>query len=273
MTFLPASLRPARPTPAAFLPPRAALACAALAAAGVARAQSSLPDEGTTSRFVVGAGAAHVPRYEGADSQRTRALPLISWRSGRFFAGALGGIGYDVSTVPGLSFGPVLSYRFGRDEDWSPRLRGLGDVDAGADVGAFARWNLRPFFAHANLRRGIGGGPAGTQARLGAGYMLQAAPADRVIFDLSVDWADREVMQAFFGVDATQSRRSGRARHDVGSGVRRYGASVAWTHTYTPRWFSTVGASLMTLGSGAADSPIVDRRTSPAVSLAVGYRF
>jgi outer membrane protein len=251
-----------------------AIAMAGLVTSDLARAQSGLDDPPSTdAHFTIGIGAAHVPRYEGADQYKTRALPLINYRNGRFFAGALGGIGYDFSPVADLQFGPILSYRFGRNEDDADRLRGLGDIDGGVDVGAFVRWNLRPFFLHATVKHGVGGDVTGTQLKLGAGYGFAFGPADRMVLDASVDWADKEVMQAYFGVTGVQPSRSGLSRYDAESGVRRYGVGALWTHTFTSQWFSTVGVTAYRLGSPAADSPITLERNASAVSVGVGYRF
>ena len=228
---------------------------------------------GSGSSFTLGAAAAYLPRYEGADTYRLRALPMVSYRNGRFFAGTLGGVGYDFSTVRGVSFGPLLAYRFGRDEDVSPKLRGLGDVDAGIDVGGFVRWNLRPFFVHVSAGHGVGGNVTGTQLRLGAGYATALGPRDRLVLDASLNWADREVMQAYFGITTAQAAASGLAPYRPGAGLRRYGASALWTHAFTPSWFSTVGVGVYRLGSGAAASPIAVDRNAATLTAGLGYRF
>ncbi len=248
----------------------ATLAGCALAVAAQAQPQD---DARAGPSWTVGIAAAHMPRFEGADSSRTRALPLLSYRNGRFFAGTLGGVGYDLSTVDGLSFGPLLSYRFGRDDSDAQRLRGLGDIDAGLDLGGYLRWNLRPFFVHANLRQGVTGDGKGLQARVGAGLSLALTPADRLVFDASVDWADADVMQTTFGVTAAQSAASGLAAYQAGAGIRRMGLGATWTHSFTPQWFTTVGAGLVRLGGAAADSPITQDRNGGVFSVGVGYRF
>ncbi len=229
----------------------------------VARAHSMDEADGRDSHFRIGAGAAYVPRYEGASDNKVRALPLRNYRNGRFFAGALGGIGHDFTPSKSLSFGPLLSYRFGRDEDDADRLRGLGDPDGGLDAGAFVRWNLQPIFLHATVKRGITGDGKGTQIRFGAGYRAQLTTADALVFDVSGDWANSSVMQANFGLDAGQSVRSGLPRYDAKSGIRCYGASLICTHAISTPWFTTVGATVYRLGNEAGDSPIVERRTVP----------
>ncbi len=259
---------------------RHSLVALAAAAAGMgvavgAMAQSVEGDgsPAADSRFMLGAAVAYAPRYEGSDEYKARGLPLINYRNGRFFAGTLGGIGYNFSPSPDWSYGPLLSYRFGRDQDDSDRLRGLGDVDGGADLGGFVRWNLRPFFLHATVRKGIGGNVSGTTAKFGAGYAISLSPSDRLVFDASVDWADAAVMQAYFGVTPTQSARSGLGVYKANAGVRRYAIGVVWTQSYSPQWFSTVGVTAWRLGHEAAASPITVDRNASMVSASVGYRF
>lgn len=274
------SLLPIRKRLAACSLCRHSLMAMAVAAAGMAAGASAIAQSvdsdgsaATGARLAVGAAAAYAPRYEGSDEYKARGLPLIDYRNGRFFAGTLGGIGYDFSPSPAWSYGPLLSYRFGRDQDDADRLRGLGDVDGGADLGGFVRWNLRPFFLHATIRQGIGGDVKGTTARFGAGYATSLSPSDRLIFDASVDWADEDVMQAYFGVTPVQSARSGLGVYKADAGIRRYGIGVIWTHSFTPQWFSTVGGAAWRLGDEGAASPITVDRNAGMFSAGIGYRF
>jgi len=274
------SLLPIRKRLAASPVCRRSLIAMALAAAGMAVAVSAMAQSAdsdgspaTGARFTLGAVAAYAPRYEGSDEYKARGLPLINYRNGRFFAGVLSGIGYNFSPSPDLSFGPLLSYRPGRDQDESDRLRGLGDVDGGADLGGFVRWNLQPFFLHATVKQSIGGSVRGATAKFGAGYAISLSPSDRLIFDASIDWADEEVMQAYFGVKPIQSARSGLGVYKADAGVRRYGIGAVWTHSFTPQWFSTVGVAAWRLGDEAAASPITRDRNAGMLSAGIGYRF
>lgn len=267
---LPSSLQGSRRT---GLRPAIAVALTAAGFSAGARAQSDAGDEANTAHLTVGAGIAYTPRYEGSDEYKGRALPMASYRNGRFFAGTMGGIGYNVSPIKDLEFGPLLSYRFGRDESDADRLRGLGDVDGGAEVGAYARWNLRPFFLHATVKQGVSGDVTGQSFKLGAGYATSMGAADRLVFDASLDWSDREIMRAYYGVSAAQSVRSGLPAYGADAGIRRYSIGAMWTHTFSPQWFSTLGVSAYRLGDEAASSPITVDRTSGAVSAGVGYRF
>lgn len=223
--------------------------------------------------LTVGAAVARLPTYEGSNRFETRALPVIAYRSGRFFAGTLSGVGYNLSNTQNLEFGPVLTYRFGRDESDDARLRGLGDIDAGADVGAFVRWNAQPVSLSATLEQGVGGNVTGTTVRLNAAYALSINRNNSLRFDASVDWADTEVMQGFFGISAPQSARSGLPIYAASSGIRRYGVGAVWAYSITPQWFSTVRLGVYRLGSEAANSPLTVRRSTGLVSAGLSYRF
>lgn len=228
--------------------------------------------DGDSNSLSLGAGAAYLPRYEGAAEYRYRALPLIDYRRGNFFVGGQG-IGYNLSTVKSWQFGPVVSYRAPRHEDASARLRGLGSISGGADVGAYARWTMQQFSLSATVKRSLGGAATGTQASLGAGYGMRLGRRDRLSLGVSVDWADRHIMQAYFGVDGVQSMRSGLPVYAAGAGLRRYGARVSWTHTFNRRWFSMASYNAYRLGNEIADSPVVQRRDGHVISLMAGYRF
>ena len=263
-------------SPAVLTEPRpwsvATMALTGLFVATAATAQTSpAPEE--RSNFTLGVGVVHAPEYEGSDRNKARGLPLINYRSGRLFVGTLGGIGYNVSNLPNLAFGPVLSYRFGRDESDSVRLQGLGDIDGGADLGGFVRWNLQPFSLHATLKHGLGGDASGTQLRLGAGYAMTLTKSDRLVFDTSMEWADTDVMQGHYGVTAQQSARSGLPQYSASSGLRRYGVGALWTHAFTPQWSSSVGLGVYRLAGDAVNSPITVKRNVGLVSLGLAYSF
>jgi len=275
-----------QPTPLAAPCPSAVLRglSIALLAAGawsvtpLAQAQATtMPgvDAGAASPYslTVGVAVARVPTYEGADRFDTRALPVIAYKSGRFFAGTLSGVGYNLSNLSNLEFGPVLTYRFGRDESDDARLRGLGNIGAGADVGAFVRWNAQPLSLSATLEQGVGGDVTGTKLRLNAAYALSVNRNNSLRFDASLDWADSEVMQGFFGISAPQSARSGLPVYAASSGVRRYGVGAVWAYSITPQWFSTVRLGVYRLGSDAANSPLTVRRSMGLVSAGLNYRF
>ena len=227
-------------------------------------------DGGTLGLAVV---AGHA--YMGSDERRTRAYPAIDyrWASG-WFAGTTNGVGYNFSRQAGVQYGVRLTADFGRDESRSAVLRGLGDVDARPEIGAF--YNLQPtahIFLTSSLRYGAGQGRDGLLLDLGAGLNAQVAPAWRLGAGVAATWANAAYTQSYFGVDAAQAARSGRGVYTAGAGVRDVRVSVSATYAITPRASATAALSYSRLQGDAARSPIVRDRAGVNGVLAVAYAF
>src|SRR5690606_26259659 len=114
-----------------------------------------------------------------------------------------------------------LTADFGRDEDRSAALHGLGDIKARPEVGAF--YNLQPTphtFITTSLRYGAGQGRDGLLLDVGAGVNAQLAPAWRLGAGVSATWANANYTRSYFGIDAGQAARSGLAVYRPGAGIR-----------------------------------------------------
>jgi outer membrane scaffolding protein for murein synthesis (MipA/OmpV family) len=72
------------------------------------------------------------PEYEGSDDYGFKGFPLIdiSWRD-TIFLNARKGLGAYLWNRNDVKFGGSIGYNFGRDEDDSNDLDGLGDIDGG----------------------------------------------------------------------------------------------------------------------------------------------
>jgi len=236
------------------------------------RLYGAVPDRngGTVGLAVV---AGH--EYMGSDERRTRAYPAIDYRwANGWFAGTTNGIGYNFSRQAGVQYGLRMTADFGRDESRSPVLRGLGDVDARAELGAF--YNLQPTantFVTSSLRYGSGQGRDGLLIDVGAGVTAPLSPAWRVGAGVAATWANAEYTQSYFGVDAAQSARSGLGLYQASAGVRDVRVSVSATYAISPRASATAGLSFSRLQGDAANSPIVRDRAGVNGVLAVTYAF
>lgn len=213
--------------------------------------------------------------YMGSDERRTRAYPAIDYRwANGWFAGTTNGVGYNFSRQPGTQYGVRLTADFGRDESRSAVLRGLGDVDARPELGAF--YNLQPTsntFLTSSLRYGAGQGRDGLLMDLGAGVTAQVAPAWRMGAGVAATWANAAYTQSYFGVDAAQAVRSGRSVYTASAGVRDVRVSVSATYAITPRASATAALSYSRLQGDAGSSPIVRDRAGVNGVLAVAYAF
>jgi len=101
------------------------------------------------------------PKYEGSDDYRVIGVPLVMPDFGND-TGSFGSriqfrgpddVRFRLIDQYGFEAGPVAGYRFGRDEDDSETLRGLGDVDGSIVLGGFAAYRFGALRAFASSGR------------------------------------------------------------------------------------------------------------------------
>lgn len=256
----------------------------------VSAAADENADEGASRKpkdgwdITIGAGAASLPKYPGSDEQKTRALPVVSIRYGRFFLGGGsgaggggpgGGLGVYVYEDEHLRIGATVSAGAfkARKESDDRRLRGLGDIDGTTRAGAFASYTTGWLSADLSLSHDVGDNRQGTIVKFGLDarwplsrrLVLSAGP--------EVTWANGEYMQTFFGVDAQQSARSGLAQYHAGSGVSSVGFGVNARYRFDAHWGAGAFISSSRLQGDAGDSPITQDKTQNVFGLFASYRF
>jgi outer membrane scaffolding protein for murein synthesis (MipA/OmpV family) len=224
---------------------------------------------------LVGAAVLVGSKYQGSDERRTLLLPVLDyqWASG-WFAGTTNGVGYNFSGSKGLQYGLRLTADLGRKESRSTALRGMGDVDAKAEVGGFFNYALTPEFSvTSSLRYGAGRDGKGLVGDLGAAYSTPLAARWRLGVGGGVSFANADYMQSFFGVNMEQAQASGYREYTPRAGVRNGRVNLALTHQINPRTSVTAGVTANALMGDAADSPLVRRKTSVNGLLAAAYAF
>lgn len=233
-------------------------------------------------RFAVGGGAVVRPEYEGSKDYDVDFAPVLSvsyrdlvqLRGTALSADLLGLLG--ARPVPGLQAGPIVRYRFGRDQDDNAALRGLGDVDGSVEVGGFLRWTDGRWSIGATLVQDVAGGHEGMLAELEAGWRTRLTERWTLAVQGQLTWADGNYNQAFFGISRAQSLRSGRSVYDADAGIKDVGVSVGLDYALTRHWALSGRVGYTRLLGDAADSPLVDGSGSPDQFLGglfVSYRF
>jgi len=258
----------------------ALIATATLASAsGLAHAQSDFYRRVTPPNVseggAVGAAVLVGRQYQGSDESRVRVLPNIEYQwSNGFFAGVLNGVGYNASTRPDLAYGVRVTADFGRKENRSDALRGLGDIDPRPEVGAFLNYSPAPsIMLSSSLRYGSGNDRKGLIVDLGAGWSTSLSPSLRFGTSLATSWANSDYTQEYFGISSTQASRSGYAQFAPGGGFRdlRLGASLIYS--ITPEWSLVGSVTYSELLGDAKRSPIVRQKGGASAVIAVAYRF
>ncbi|MCU0985246.1 MAG: MipA/OmpV family protein [Acetobacteraceae bacterium] len=227
----------------------------------------------------VGALAGLRPDYEGSDDYSFLGAPLVELRYGgdRFFVSSRDGIGATLVRIGRFTAGPVLRYRFGRDQDDNDALRGMGDVGGTVEAGAFMRFQEGGWVVVINAAQGLnGGGHRGATVFASLGYGGRLAERWRFSLGPSVTWASDNYMQSFFGVTPTQGARAGYAPYSPGAGFKDVGFGGTLTWLATDQIALTAIAEVKELLNDAADSPLVERAgnsTQGFFGLALSYRF
>jgi outer membrane scaffolding protein for murein synthesis (MipA/OmpV family) len=230
----------------------------------------------------IGAGALYQPEYEGSDEFKVSPLPLVmvSYRDLVFLRGTT--LGANAFTWQGprpsdkLQVGPLVRYQFGRDEDDSDDLRGMGDIDAAVEVGGFLTYGIGPWSLGATLFKDASDAHDGFTAKFAAGHRHRFSPKLQLRSELSSTWADENYTQTYFGVTAAQSARSGMRQYSPEGGIKDVGITFDLDYSLTEHWGITGRVGYKRLLGDAADSPLVEDRGSAnqlSTGIILSYRF
>lgn len=224
---------------------------------------------------IVGLVVVSGPAYAGSDERRERALPVFDyqWANG-WFAGVSNGIGIDFSSTPRLRYGVRVTADLGRKERRATALRGMGNVEARAEGGAFFNMTVADDWqATTSLRYGAGDSGRGLVADVGVLYGTALAPQWRLGASAGLSALNADLMQTYFGVDADQAVRSGYAAYSPRSGLRDVRVGASLTYALDPRSQSAAVADFNRLLGDAADSPLTRRRDIASAVLVYTYGF
>lgn len=233
--------------------------------------------------LTLGGGVDVAPRYSGSDKSRVGAAQVVDYAMANgFFISTTRGVGYG-NNIGNLDYSAAVSYRTGRkDKDvssdsissGSDYLRGMGDIKGSAIVVPGLGYKVTDWL-HLQLQAEVPVSERdnGEAVHFGIISPLYISPKNEVTLALTSSWGSDKYMQTYYGVSAAQAAASGFARHDAGAGIYAYSLNLDWTHRLTSRWSVLAAAGATQLTGDAADSPIVQRKTSPTGSLKVTYSF
>lgn len=222
--------------------------------------------------LIIGAGAIYAPEYEGGDKLEVSPVPLVVFNYGDWLEIDPRGVTVTAIQQNGLKLAARVGYESGRDQDDADRLRGLGDIDFAATVGAKASYEWDGFEIFATVDQTIDG----SESLIGTfGAEYQAPVTERLILGAGVEAivANDKHMQSYFGVTAAQAASSGLAEYKAEAGLKRVNVSASAIYMLSENWLVRGEAGVGFLTGDAADSPIVEEEVQPSASLFVGYKF
>jgi outer membrane scaffolding protein for murein synthesis (MipA/OmpV family) len=227
----------------------------------------------------IGGFAVVAPTYEGSEDYEVKGFPLIApaggLGEGRVQFRGPDDLRFRVLDVDGFEAGPLIGYRFSREEDDAERLRGLGDVDGGLVVGGYAAYRAGWLKPYVSYHHQVTGEDAGALLRFGAEARHEMGSALALTVMAGASYADDDFMDAYFSVDAAQSRASaaGLGIYDAEAGVKDVFLGLSVDVPLSERFELKIAGKYSRLVGDAADSPIVETEDQFSGGLGITYRL
>jgi len=254
-------------------------------AAGAASAQEGAHGYGAAQSggFSLGVGGVVgvKPKYEGSDEYEAFGFPIVFPKfggndlEGRVKVRGADDVRFKLFEAGGFEVGPLAGYAFGRDEDDGDLLRGLGDVDDGFVVGAYAGYHLGTVLFDVSYHQIVSGNDDGYQIRFGAEVERYFSPSLRGVARVGTTFADDNYTDSYFGITRAQSLRSAAnlSAYEADSGIKDVHVELGLTWDVTERWQLKGSARYGRLVGDAADSPIVESEDQFSALIGASYRF
>ncbi len=233
----------------------------------------------------VGGGGGFKPKYEGSDEYDGFAVPIIIPDFGQnLFAGRLDFRGLDDARFEafradptgrsGFVAGPVIGYRFEREEEDGDKLRGLGDIGGGFIGGAFVGYRFGVFGVDAAYKYDFGD-DAGSLIDFSASVKRRISPRVEITGRIGTTYADEDYTQTFFGVTAAQAATSvaGLQTFEADAGIKDVYVQVGSKINLDDRWTLRGQARYARLLGDAADSPVIETEDQFSGSLGLTYKL
>lgn len=227
----------------------------------------------------VGGLGAVMPAYEGSKKYVVRGLPFAYPTFGgpdgdsNFQIRGLDDVRYRLIKLNGFEAGPLAGWRFGRQEDDADHLVGLGDVDGGLVIGAYAAYRLGMLMPYVSYHHQVTGDDTGGVLRFGVEAKQRLNPWLELTANGGASYASSQYMDSFFGVTAIQAVNSGLAQFDASAGIKDAFISLTADIRIDDQWGVKVFGRYSRLVGDAASSPITETENQFLAGAAVTYRF
>lgn len=227
----------------------------------------------------VGGSAFVAPRYQGDDSYLFQGKPIISL--GRAdqtvrFTSRNDNPSFSVYDNGAIRAGIVGKLVLPRDKDTSSDLKGLDPVKLGLEAGAFTEVYPTDWMRfRTEVRRGIRSHD-GIVADVSADAFMDMTDTVRVSAGPRATFATDGYMDAYYGVSAKESSKSGLKKYNADGGVQSAGLGAAIDWKATEKVDTSLFAEYSRLLGSAADSSLVRERGAKdqfVIGVSATYRF
>lgn len=209
--------------------------------------------------LTLGAGIGAGPDYEGANEYNL--VPILVARASLGDQSLeLRGTSLRATLLKAgrFSIGPVVNYRFARNDVDEDAVDDLEDIDAAVEVGGFVNYFNRGVIAGLTATHDVSGTHDGFLVSGQLGFRAQVLPLLASTVTVSSTYANGDFMDTYFGIGAGDSVASGLDAFDADAGFKDVGVALNLQHGRREGWGLTGILSYKRLLDDAADSPIVD---------------
>lgn len=253
----------------------------AVACAAVPLSSPSIAHAGDAIDLQIGGAAVVAPKYEGSKEYEIRGFPILAPAgSATGDDGVVQVRGVDDFRLRAFNFngfeaGPLAGYRFSRDESDGDRLDGLGDIDGGVVIGAYAAYSFSSIKPFVSYHYAVTGDDTGGLLRFGAETRWPVTSAIAITAVAGATYADSSYTDAYFGISEEQATRSvaGLSQFDADAGIKDVYLNLSTAIPLTDVWSLKLSGRYSHLLGDAADSPIVETESQFSGVVGLTYRF
>jgi outer membrane scaffolding protein for murein synthesis (MipA/OmpV family) len=223
----------------------------------------------TDWKLQVGPGAEVLPAYPGARQLHTVWFPYIDAEfDERIYTSGDDLLGVYAYKTENTQVGGAVEYDLTQR-----RIKGLPNVDRTARFKLFGSQTVQMITAEANVARDVNGGHEGTIGRANLWATLPVGSKLSLSAGPGLMWGDRQYMQTYFAVTATEADRSAFREYFARAGVvdTRLNGFLQWD--VAPRCQLGLLAYAAHLRGGALQSPITVQHEQTSVTGWVAYRL
>lgn len=222
---------------------------------------------------VIGVAVGALPDYVGSNDYTFGVAPFARVTLGsteRYFLLNVTELYFNIIDDPVMRFGPVVNYRFGRDDDVEdPIVKKMKNIKGAFEAGAFIGFDWKfhndrrhRLVADAQVLFDVNKAYKGINGTISARYWRPFGPRFDGVLGAAIQLADNRYVNKYFGVNETDSALSGLPFYKASGGVNNFKIFPGVVMHLSPQWHLAAGFRYMRLTGDAENSPVVSIRGS-----------
>ena len=207
------------------------------------------------------------PKFEGSSRYELAPKPIFDIRGVNdkdWLSLPKDGFGLDLFETSNFHTGLVGNWRWAFDVNNQRGFRRIGKVTVSVEGGGFAEyWPVEWLRTRVEVRRAFLGAD-GTIADVSSDLVWRPDRVWTFTAGPRLSFADKEFMNAYYGVNAQQSAASGLKQFDASAGLRAYGAGTFAKYKWSEQLATMAYVEYERLSGETSESPLLT--STPAVA-------